>query len=250
MDKPSVLIVDDEPRLLESSSLLLKDDFNVITATNGRDGLSSFKNNPSISAILLDLDMPVMNGVEALERIREISSEVKVIIMTGRSCHEYARRCADLNVQGYMEKPVEPGVLINRIKELLCIDDYPVLRNYWKEKYEAKVASTTHTVKKALAYIHDNVHRDITREDVSEYLDITPDHLCRLLKKECGLAIADYINRCKILKSQEYLLSTPNKTINQVSEKVGITDANYFSRLFKKHTSLTPSEFQRNNSSI
>ena len=128
MNKHSILIVDDEPGLLESLSILLEEDFNILTASNGKEGLSVFKANPSISLILLDLDMPAMNGVEALERIRDVDSKVKVLIMTGKSCHDYAYSCANLNVQGYMKKPVDPEELINSIKKELSINDYKVLR--------------------------------------------------------------------------------------------------------------------------
>ena len=78
MNKHSILIVDDEPKFLEGLSLVLEKDFNILTASNGKEGLSVFKNNPSISLILLDLDMPVMNGLEMLIRIREKSKTLPI----------------------------------------------------------------------------------------------------------------------------------------------------------------------------
>lgn len=250
MNKHTVLVVDDEPKILESLSIILEEDFNILIASNGKEGLTVFNANPNISMILLDIDMPIMNGVEALESIRDVNSKVIVLIMTGKSCHEYASSCADLHIHGYMKKPVEPEKLINRIKELLSIDDYQVLHNYWKGKYARKWTSNNPTVKRALTYIHQNIHKCITREDVSNYLEMTPDHLCKMLKKECDLGTSDYINRYRIFKCQEYLISNPNITINQAAARLGISDTNYFGRVFKKYTGLTPTEFKRNSLTI
>ena len=86
MGKHLILIVDDEPRLLKSLFLLLRNNFDIVTATNGKEGYKLFKIHPYLSMILLDLDMPVMNGVEMLERVRDENNNMKVIVMTGRIC--------------------------------------------------------------------------------------------------------------------------------------------------------------------
>ena len=124
MVKPTILIVDDEPNLLKSLALILEDDYDILEAQNGKEAIQLFKSNPSISLILLDLYMPVMNGAKALEIIREASKDVKVIIMTGKSSHDYAKKCAALNVQGYVEKPVGIPELLMQIKKELGMDDF------------------------------------------------------------------------------------------------------------------------------
>ena len=245
MDKPSVLIIDDEPRLLSSLSLILEGDFNVLTALNGRDGLEVYTSNP-VSAILLDLDMPVMNGLETLEKIRESNDDVNVIIMTGKSSHEWAIQCANLNIQGYIQKPCDPAEIVDRMKKLVGIEDFRVLEDYWKEEYETKVASISPAIKRALVYIDNNIQEDITREDVATYLDLSPDYICRLLRNECGLTINTYIIRAKVFRGRENLIANPNMKVGDLAASVGMSDTNYFSRLFKKHTGITPQEFRRN----
>ena len=66
MEKHSILIVDDEPRLVKSISLFLNDDFDIVTASNGKEGYEQFKAYPDLSMILLDLNMPIMSGVDML----------------------------------------------------------------------------------------------------------------------------------------------------------------------------------------
>lgn len=244
MDRPTVLIVDDKPKLLDSLSMILETDFNVLTALNGMDGISSFQNNPAISIILLDIDMPVMNGIEALERIREISSDVKVVIMTGKSCHDYAKKCANLNVQRYMEKPFKAEKLIELMKKVIGIKDHKILKDILKDGYDTRSVSISQIVKGALHYIDINFHTEFNVKHISDHLDVTHEYLSRKFHKECGIQLVEYINRYKIEKSQEYIALSPQRTIGKVASSVGVNNINYFSRIFKKHTGMTPSQFR------
>lgn len=244
MDKPLVLIVDDEPRLLDSLFLLLKGEFDVITATNGREGLSSFRERPSISMILLDLDMPVMNGVEALEEIRGISNDVKVIIMTGRSSHHWARQCANLNVQGYIDKPFDIEELINKIKKLLGKEDFKLLKKLWGEEYEMRKASSSQLVKNTLHYIEKNFHINFNIKQISAHFEVTHEYLSRKFSKECGMILIEYIKEIRLEKSKEYLAVSPPYKIGEVASFVGISDISYYGRIFKKHTGFTPAQFR------
>lgn len=242
--KPSVLVVDDEPKLLESLSLLLKKDFHVLTASHGMEGLQNFQSNrPSL--ILLDLDMPVINGVEMISKVRKICKETKIIVITGKSCHDWAMRCANLNVQGYMEKPFSPEKLISKIKELLCMEEFNVLRDLWGDDYEERMTSVSSLVRGALDYIECNSHISFTREDISAQLDISPEHLSRKFKEHCCIELREYIIRVRVQKSLKILAKSSNLKIRRVAEAVGMPDVAYFCKIFKKHTGLTPSEFRK-----
>lgn len=119
MKPHSLLIVDDEQEVLNSLSIVLKDEYNVLTASSGMEGLSVLTAN-AVSLILLDLQMPEMTGLEFIERIRGMEDNTPVLIMTGNSTHEWAKRCADIGVQGYLEKPVDIGVLLERVRKHLA----------------------------------------------------------------------------------------------------------------------------------
>lgn len=117
-NKPSVLIIDNDRRFSLSLSLRLENEFTVITALNGKGGLSAFNTKP-VSLIVLDLNLPDMRGLEVLKKIREKCTGTKVLIVTSKSCHEWAVTCADLNVQGYMEKPFDIVKLAGKIGKSL-----------------------------------------------------------------------------------------------------------------------------------
>ncbi len=248
MAKPSLLIVDDEPHLLKSLSSILEEEFHVMTASNGRDGLSIIKANP-LSLILLDLQMPEMTGVELLEKVRNTDNKTPILIITGNSCHEWAEKCADLNVQGYVKKPLDIGRLIDRIKDLLGVEDFEVLIHMWGDEYEAKMASVSHPIRKALRYIHQNYQGELTREKISNYLNISPDYLSRQFHKECGVHLKEYINRYKIHKSKEHFRDL-DRQMSDIASSVGFLNVNYFCKLFKDYTGITPKVFRKNSSII
>ena len=243
-NKQTILVVDDEKNMLTSLKIILEKDFNVLTASNGREGLSIF-NSKDISAILLDIDMPVMNGLEFLRRIRNSDKFMKVIMMTGKSCHEWAKKCADLNVQGYVEKPFDVVELIEKIKGMLGVTDCNLLRFLPEKGYEVSVDSLSIPARRAVDFIEQNFHSDICRDKIAAHLNITPDYLSRLFHRECGIELQEYVHLTKIEKSKEYLSNDFDMKIKDVAEAVGISDADYFARFFKQHTGLTPMEFRK-----
>ena len=121
MNKPTILLIDDEPEVLATLSCLLEDDYNVLSAANGKEGLSLASSN-QLSLILLDLNMPEMTGIQFLQFFRNAGNNTPVMVITGNSSHDWAKRCADLNVQGYIEKPFDVERLLSRINMLVHVE--------------------------------------------------------------------------------------------------------------------------------
>lgn len=118
---PKVLIVDDEPDILEFLQYnLKKEQFRVYTASNGKDGIDlAVKENPNL--IILDIMMPEMDGIEVCRKLREMPQFKNTIItfLTARS-EDYTQIAAlDYGGDDYITKPIKPGVFISRIKALL-----------------------------------------------------------------------------------------------------------------------------------
>lgn len=120
-EKFRVLVVDDEPDIVEFLSYnLLKEGYAVFTATNGQEALDSVaKNNPDL--VLLDIMMPVMDGVEACRSIRSnpMYNHIIVSFITART-EDYSQ-IAGFNVgaDDYIMKPIKPRVLLSRVAALL-----------------------------------------------------------------------------------------------------------------------------------
>tara|TARA_X000000368_G_scaffold237211_1_gene187342 strand:+ start:33 stop:710 length:678 start_codon:yes stop_codon:yes gene_type:complete len=120
-EKIKILIVDDEPDILEILKLNLQSEgYKVSTAENGKKALKKAdKINPDL--IVLDLMMPIMDGIETCERLRLDSRYKNTLIMflTARA-EDYSQIAAlDVGADDYITKPVKPRVFLSKIKSLL-----------------------------------------------------------------------------------------------------------------------------------
>lgn len=114
--KYRILIVEDEPISLEMLSKTLKEDFNVLTADNGKKGFELYKKfNPHI--IISDLNMPIMNGIELIQKIRELDQNSKIIITTFKNDVQTLLQASELKLFKYLIKPIDFIALKNIIKE-------------------------------------------------------------------------------------------------------------------------------------
>ncbi|TXC78920.1 response regulator transcription factor [Luteibaculum oceani] len=117
----TILLVDDEPDILDIIKYNLeKEDFNVVTANNGKEGIEAAKkHHPQL--ILLDVMMPEMDGIETCTLIREDSSisDTVIAFLTARS-EDYSQIAGfEAGADDYIPKPIKPRVLVSRVKALL-----------------------------------------------------------------------------------------------------------------------------------
>ena len=83
MQKSKILLVDDDPVVLEALADLFDEDYIIITATSGEEAIKLFKENPDISAVVMDIKMPDMDGISAGRTIKEVNKLVPIIFHTG-----------------------------------------------------------------------------------------------------------------------------------------------------------------------
>jgi DNA-binding response OmpR family regulator len=116
-EEMKVLIVDDEPKILEVVEAYLKADYyEVIRAKNGVDALVQFEvEQPDF--IILDWMMPGMDGIEVIKKIRE-TSEVPIIMLTAKADEDDIISALDVGADDYMTKPFNPRELLARIKSV------------------------------------------------------------------------------------------------------------------------------------
>lgn len=114
----SVLIVEDEIRIrFLMRDYLTREKYTVYEAENGLKALEIFKNN-NVDLIILDIMMPVLDGLTTLKKIREVST-VPVIMLTAKSQEEDKLQGYEYGADDYMTKPFSPKVLIAKTKALL-----------------------------------------------------------------------------------------------------------------------------------
>lgn len=96
------------------------------------------------------------------------------------------------------------------------------------------------------SHIDSHYHTDISRESVAETFNISPGYLSRLFSKESVVKFNEYLKLARISRSKTLLTNT-NLKINEVSEKCGFTDTNYFCKVFRDINDCTPLEYRRKN---
>lgn len=113
----NILLVEDEPINQEISVLLLEEaGLHVTVASNGLEALQAVRNN-TFALILMDMQMPVMNGLEATIKIREMpdGKNIPVIAMTANAFLEDRERCLDAGMDAFLSKPVDPAALFKMV---------------------------------------------------------------------------------------------------------------------------------------
>lgn len=247
-----VVIADDEEiirnglkNLIESYDL----DLSVIaTAQNGEEALNIIsKYSPEI--ILMDINMPFMNGLQVIEKIREIDTEAKIIIISGYDEFDYAQRALELGVFSYLLKPIQYRDFKNII--IKAMSSY--CERMWElnkiRDGDAQNNSCINIGCQAIAYIKENFNQnDLALSDLSEKFHISQSYLTKVIKQKTGVSFTDYLNKLRINMAIKLLEDEGNNyTINDISNMVGYNSQHYFSRAFKNHIGLSPNQYRNKN---
>ncbi len=111
-----VLLVDDEQDFLDALSERMRArDMEVTTSTSATDALEKAKKEP-YDAIVLDLMMPEMDGLEALQKIKKNNPDLQVILLTGHATVEKGIEAMKLGATDFLEKPADLKTLTEKIK--------------------------------------------------------------------------------------------------------------------------------------
>ena len=122
LGKRTVLIIEDDLINMNILKDILSEHYNVLCAKNGRDGLQMLREQyRRLSAILLDIYMPVMNGYEFLEAVNNdrMLAQIPVIVTTGNDHPEEEQKCLTLGAVDFIGKPYISGVVLARIKNII-----------------------------------------------------------------------------------------------------------------------------------
>jgi CheY-like chemotaxis protein/Tfp pilus assembly protein PilZ len=116
-DAIKILAVDDSMVVLHMYRLLLSPTYQVVTASNGIDALHMLQDDPEIKLVLLDINMPRMNGFEFLQAVRKtpLYYSTHIIVVTTQGSEEDAGIALSLGARGYITKPYEPQGLLRLI---------------------------------------------------------------------------------------------------------------------------------------
>ncbi len=116
LEKANILIVEDELGPREALRMILKDDFSLCFATNGKEAVDHFQNHPA-DLVIMDMKMPEMDGIEALKKIKEIYPSVSVLMVTGYGTIITAVEAMKIGAYDYISKPFDIDHLLNTVEK-------------------------------------------------------------------------------------------------------------------------------------
>lgn len=106
-----------------------------------------------------------------------------------------------------------------------------------------KSRNLSDNVKKSITYVFDHYDKELSLDGMAEHLNISKPYLSRVFKAELGMTFLELLQCLRVFIAKQYLFEYQHN-ISEISEKVGYLDPHYFSRLFKKHTGLSPKEYR------
>ncbi|MBM4347643.1 MAG: response regulator, partial [Deltaproteobacteria bacterium] len=116
--KPTILVVDDDPGARQSLEVILEDDYRVLSTESGPEAMKVLQGE-SVDLVLLDVNMPDMDGLEVLRRIREQEEEVDVIMVSALNLARKAVDAIRLGAYDYITKPYEPLDILSSVHRAL-----------------------------------------------------------------------------------------------------------------------------------
>jgi len=251
-EQDAVLVVEDDADILHYIESELIADYQVYTATNGKEGLTkAMLHLPDV--IVSDIVMPEMDGLTLCKLIKtnEKTCHIPVILLTAKTSIAQRIEGLETGADSYIPKPFNMRHLQTRIEQLIR------LRETLKQKFTGELEVVAEDMKvvtsdeKLLYRLNEKLKKhianpDMSVESISKELGISRVQLNRRLKLITNDSPGNYIRNYR-LKHAAWLLVNKNMTIAEVAYAVGFSTQAYFSSIFKEHYGMTPTEFAETN---
>ena len=232
----TIVIVEDEFRIRQGlGSLINKVDMGckvIGEAENGYEGLKMIQDlEPDI--VITDIQMPKIDGLQMIEKAKEMGAACTFVILSGYADFEYARRGIHLGVKEYLLKPAT----ISSVKELLI-----KLAGNGEEASRPEEDEYSGMVKEMIAIMEESYGMRLGLDTFADKFRLTPEYISNLFAKETKMTFSNYLKKVRIEKAKELILSTDMK-IYEVACSVGYSDQKYFSKVFKEYTGVSAKQF-------
>jgi two-component system, response regulator YesN len=241
-----ILLVEDEANLRSGFRRVLE---NVIggvkvagEAANGKEALDWLKCNRA-DAVLTDIRMGEMGGIELLRRLAALHPELPVVIISGYSDFQYAREAIRFGAVDYLLKPVETVELARVVERLRKRLDGEAETAPAREQEERQV------IRRVKEMITAQLDQDISLQLLAGQVHLNHRYLSALFKSETGQNLSDYVTQMRIERAKQLLKGTQMR-VQDIAPLSGYPNVKYFLAIFKQSVGATPSEYRENPDTI
>ena len=249
-NKEYLLIIEDHDEMREYLCSLFKEDYNVIEAGNGEEGVAmADKYIPKL--IISDIMMPVKDGFECSREIRENKRtfHIPVIFLTAKAEDADRLKSLQIGVDDYIMKPFNPELLKEKVKAL--IEQRDLLRKLYAKTLmlDEEVLESSEDVQdvfmpKMLQIIEENLsNRNFTIKVLTDKLNMSQPTLYRKVKQKTGLSIIEVIHGVRMSKAASIIMSRRYSSLTEVAEMVGYDSMISFRKQFVAQFGVLPSKY-------
>ena len=248
-NKPTVLVIDDNNDIRQYEHTLLQDDYIVIEAVDGKEGLEIAKKEvPDL--VICDVMMPVMDGLEFTEQLKTntATSHIPVIMLTAKNLEEHRAEGYEHGADSYITKPFHSKVLLARIENLL--KQRKLLKHLFQGSKEAEQEiAESHLEdrdKQFLKQLHSIIQKNLSDsefgvEDIGKQIGLSRVQLYRKVKAMTGSSVVDLLRKARLAKAKR-LLESRSMSVSEVAYDVGFSAPSYFTKCFKDEYGMLPGE--------
>ncbi len=260
-----LLVVEDNGDLRRFLHTILSRDYSVITASNGQEGLEKAQTElPDF--IITDVTMPVMDGMTMIREIKQRDDicHIPIIVLSAKASLDDKLHGLEMGIDDYITKPFSSVYLKNRVANIINQRrqfQQRIIDELSKEQSHAEVTNSNieqyrlstpeivdydkQFMEQLMAYLEQHISdSDLSVEDMAEALCTNRTKLFTKLKSLVGLSPIDFVRHLRIHRAIE-MVANSKEPFSQIAYSIGFTDQRYFSRVFKKETGMTPSEYRR-----
>ena len=248
-NRPTVLVIDDNTDIRQYERTLLQDEYVVLEAADGKEGLAvALKEVPDL--VICDVMMPVMDGLEFTKQLKTntATSHIPVIMLTAKNLEEHRAEGYEHGADSYITKPFHSKVLLARIENLLR--QRQLLKNLYQGTKEVeKEISEAHLedrdkqfLKQLQAIIQKNLSdSEFGVEDMGQQIGLSRVQLYRKVKAMTGSSVVDLLRKARLAKARR-LLETRSMSVSEVAYEVGFSAPSYFTKCFKEEYGMLPGD--------
>lgn len=247
-ESKTMLIVDDNAQIRAYLKQIFSDDFEVLEAENGADGLEMvYQLLPDI--IISDVMMPDVSGIELCSKVKEdpALNHIPVLLLTASSSPEIKLKGIEGGADDYISKPFEKEQLVARVAGILKS------RNNLQKYFYNEITLKSNDLKippdykefldQCIKIVEDNLAvGDFCIKTLADTIGMSHSNLYKKIRAISGQSANGFIRFIRLRKAAEMLLNT-NCTVSEVAYKVGINDPKYFREQFSKLFGVNPSEY-------
>lgn len=248
--KHVILVVDDDPEIIEYIKDSLSDTYAIISAENGKSGYeTAIEEIPDI--VISDIMMPIMNGIEMCRLLKQDvrTSHIPVALLTAKGSLQDQKVGYDVGADSYLTKPFSSNLLKSRLRNIIDARKKYSLSSASKFKQKQELLNESISaldkefLKKLTAAIEENLEdEELNISYIAAQMNMSHSTLYRKIKALTNLTANEFIRKVRI-NFAEQLLLTNKYNISEIMYRIGINSSSYFRQCFKEEFGMNPSEY-------